>query len=494
MNPVSRRLLLSALLAGVLAGLWVARLTRDPGPGLSPDGMSYLGAAASLRAGHAPRVPFAQWFEADSTSRLRDYPPGFPAAIALLSARSTLEQGGRRVEIVAGAASAALGVLVVGSAATPVAGVITAVVLVVTPAFTEDHSIVLSEPLYLALLLGLVLLLLRPDSVLAPAFVCAAAVMTRYVGLSLAGGAALVMLWSPGPWRRRLTRAVVVSAPSLFVFVAWNHWAGGAREYGWKPGFMQTLSQGWDTVQAWLAPSVAPGAPRVVLAMAVLALLAIALWSARNRVVAVCATLALAFSGLMVFSRLFADEAIIFDNRLLTPLLACLVIALGAALPTLWLRARSPARLAATVAFLVWLAGDLALVRQQVRELDDDGWGYASRDWQHGDLAGWLRGDGARYALFSDNGPAVYSLVHRPSRTVPEEADTAAVASLGEWLGKQPSALIGFHDAYNPDEPHAGDFAARLGLRPAFTFDGGTVWLPAPQQQEHQHGQHQPGH
>src|SRR5438270_542387 len=45
--------------------------------------MSYLGAAGFVSEQRVPQVPFAQWDDDDSTSRLRDYPPGFPVVPSL---------------------------------------------------------------------------------------------------------------------------------------------------------------------------------------------------------------------------------------------------------------------------------------------------------------------------------------------------------------------------------------------------------------------------
>ena len=478
------RLLIAAVVCGLLTAAWVARLTRAPGPGLSPDGMSYLGAAATIAAHHAPRVPFSEWWDEDSTARLRDYPPGFPSAIALAAAGGSLEQGGRRVEIVAGGISAALVVLIVGGVTSPLAGVVTAGVLVLTPSFVEDHSIVLSEPLYLATLLLLLLALSRERvSAAGVAMLCVVGVMVRYVGVSLAGAAALLMLLEPGPWRRRIARAAIVSAPAAVVFVTWSHWAGGARQYGWKAGFGKTLAEGWDTVQGWLVPSVAPGRPRLALALAMIAGLAwLTVRAARDaaiplaRVLRAAAILAACFAAMMIVSRLVADDAIVFDDRLLTPLLAVGVAVVAASLVMQWRRGGAAIRGVLVVLGLLWLAGDLWLVAGQVRELDEDGWGYASLDWQRSDLAQWLRTDGRAYTLYSDNPPSVYSLVHRPSRLIPDSTDPGTLANFSRIARAPRVALIGFKDPYTPENPRASFYAQQLGLHEIFSSEEGTVW------------------
>jgi hypothetical protein len=115
-----------------------------------------------------------------------------------------------------------------------------------------------------------------------------------------------------------------------------------------------------------------------------------------------------------------------------------------------------------------------------VRELEDlavDGWGYASADWIGSDLAKWLLADGIRYELYSDHAPALNSLAHRTSRSLPDSTDAETVRGLAEVLGARPSAVIAFRE---PDARATGeDFARLLKLREvARTPEGAVFVLP----------------
>ena len=70
-----------AVLLGILAFTLVLVVTDPPGPGLDPDAMQYMGAAESLAAQGAYRIPSATWTSGDNTSPLAviDVVPGSPA-------------------------------------------------------------------------------------------------------------------------------------------------------------------------------------------------------------------------------------------------------------------------------------------------------------------------------------------------------------------------------------------------------------------------------
>ncbi len=418
--------------------------------------MSYIGAARAIAGGRAPRVPFADWNDEDSTSRLKDYPPGFPALIAAF-------RGGRQVEIASAAA--------LGFATVMAAGPVAALVFIATPAFISDYSIVLSEPPFLAILATVLGLLVFDAPAWVVGIACAAGVMVRYVGLFLAGAA---VLWY---WKRPL-KAAMASVPALVVFVAWGRWAGSVREYGLKPHFFSTLGEGAVTVQTWLAPWTESELPRLLLALAMLVLIAIAVKRAPpSRLRRAAGLLAVCFAGMMLVSRIYADDAIVFDDRLLSPLLLLGIVIVASACVDLWPRLTQGRRALMVVLGAMWLAGTIALDVPLVEDLLADGWGYASVDWQSSEIAQWLHGDGRHYVLFSDNPSATYSLIQRPSRVVPDSTTPAIMAEFAAVLRAHPSALIGYASPYSPDDPRAGFFARRLGLVEVLRSDEASVWV-----------------
>src|SRR5262245_51874188 len=171
-----------ALALGIAAAGGALWSMRPPGPGLDPDSMSYLAAADSLNRAGDLRVPFAEWSSRDSTERLRDFAPGFSVAIAALETASvSSERGATWVEAASAFATVAGSTLLVSAATTPAVGAAAAVAVLVTPALVEDHTIVLSEPLFLALLVTMLALAAaeRPRAS-ALGVVAAAAVLVRY--------------------------------------------------------------------------------------------------------------------------------------------------------------------------------------------------------------------------------------------------------------------------------------------------------------------------
>jgi hypothetical protein len=456
--------------------------------------MSYLAAADSLARAGELRVPFAEWSSRDSTARLRDFAPGFSVAIAALeTARVSSERSATWVEAASAFTTVAGSTLVVSAATTPTVGAAAAVAVLATPALVQDHTIVLSEPLFLALLVA-VIALAAVERPRASAFglVAAAAVMVRYAGLSLVlAAAARAALGAATRWRRLLA-AALAAAPGLLAFVLWNRWAGGVREYGWKGDFGTTLLEGWGTLQEWLVPGAPPSRARAGLAVAALAAL---VWlvargarmargasPAAFRLLAAAGIVAASYVALLTFSRLFADAAIPFDNRIVSPLFLVATLAAATAIGVQWGTMQRGLRTAVVIAAGLWCVASARVTLRELRDLRVDGWGYASAQWIGSDLGKWLLTDGARYELFSDNPPSLYSLTHRSSRSLPESIDPQTVRRLAEILRDRPSAVIAFQEPDAAPGARGEDFARRLMLQQVFRAADGTVFvLPSAQ-------------
>src|SRR5579862_7829665 len=147
MNWGATRQSLTGLTLGALAFALVLLGTRPPGPGLYGDSAGYLGAAESLVHAGTLRVPFASYVSADSTSPLRQWPPGFSMAIAAPMALGIPAVASARLVIAASAAvTVALTVWLLGAAW----GALAALVLGLTASVVSVHLDVLSEPLFIA--------------------------------------------------------------------------------------------------------------------------------------------------------------------------------------------------------------------------------------------------------------------------------------------------------------------------------------------------------
>jgi hypothetical protein len=169
---------------------------------------------------------------------------------------------------------------VTGAAA---AGVLAAVVVIVTPILSWMHLLLLSEPLYMALLaVTLALLTFRPDRPLAVGVVVAAGAVVRYAGVGVTAACALWMLLRPGRPAERLRRAFLAGLPTVLALgvVALSRGSdeGVVRRVGVYGSLAQNLAQGLSTLRSWLiTTSAIPAAQRWALTALALSALAVLL-------------------------------------------------------------------------------------------------------------------------------------------------------------------------------------------------------------------------
>jgi hypothetical protein len=479
------RVVLSTLFAGAAfaAVLWI---TRPPGPGLDPDAMSYLGAAQSFAQSGRFRIPAGSWESPDPTSALSHFPPGFSFVLAGPVALGADPIGAARVvEAVAAAATTAVATWLAASAAGVLGGALAGVFLLVTPAVALDHSRVLSEPLFLALsVLALLLMVRAPDRPLGYGSAAALASLVRYAGVAVSGAAALWALARPGPVRRRLAGAALALAPTALLQGAWtlrtHAQAASLRSFGLKGDLGPTLSEGWRTLTEWLAPGIAHPLLGPVVALAVIALVAVVIGRAfgRERPFLLAAGLVSAcYAGVVLFSRLFADEGIPLDDRLLSPLFLLVSLGLAVAAASLWSASRSAMRWPAACALVVWMAASGWRTAAEVAEARDGGWGYGSVDWRTSDLVRWLRAEGASYALFSNNPADVWFATGRRSWNLPETSDPDSVAAFGAVLRQRHGVVIGFEDPLE-EMVRPEELSGLLALPIIARLDGAAVWGP----------------
>jgi hypothetical protein len=249
-------------LLGIVAFALVLEITDPPGPGLTPDALSYLGSAESLVRRGELRVPSAPWWDTDSTVALTRFPPGYPMAIAVAT-RAGLEpvQSARLVGALAAFVTSLVLVLLVSDATIPLVGLLFGVALLAMPAVNEVHVYVLSEPLFLALTaLTLSAMVRRPQRGLLAGLAAALAVLVRYAGVSLVVAAALWRVRHPGLIRDRVRGALAALAPGLVVQTLWVLRTRrvapteSIRDFAVYGDIGGTLAQGLGTVLSWLVP------------------------------------------------------------------------------------------------------------------------------------------------------------------------------------------------------------------------------------------------
>lgn len=487
------------LTLGLLAGLYSFWLTAVT-PGLEPDSMSYLGAAESLVRHGALRVPWTHWPEADSTSPLSDFPPAFPIAIAVpLAAGVPQVQAARWVMLLGFAVAVGVVAALIADAAGVAAAVLMTGLVLATPAVVGINTIVMSEPLFLAVLALMVHQMVTvPERAWRYGVLAGIGALVRYAGVALIGAAGL---WAgafgrPGDWRSRLRRAAAAAVPGIALQALWvlrTDLEGGDTPHtslDFYGGLWHTVRGGLGTVCGWLVPAVSPGPARNAIALVIAALL-VALWrsavrprpaapSGPRRLLAAVGLVVACYVAVMVYSRLMVGRDIEFDARILTPVFVLAAAGVAVAVGACWQSWTGVSRLVTGALVAGWLAlalrADTAAIGAQL----EAGYGYEAPDWQASDFARWLRseGGGKRFQFFTNDPAAVFFLTGRPARLLPDGLDAETVRAFADVIRARHGAVLGFESAFDPVAPPES-LAARLGLREAIRFDYGVAWIPA---------------
>ncbi len=492
---IARYAVTAALAIG--AAVSVLYATAPHGPGLDPDAMSYVGAGASLAQTGRLRIPSADWWERDSTSALAQFPAGLPIAIAVaIRAGETPVAAGRVVQAAAAAALVVIVVLLLDATAGTPAGALAALLLVAMPALAGDYVRVLSEPLFLICLVGtLAAMVRRPERPVLAGIGGALGELVRYAGISVGVAAVLWAFGRSGPWRLRVERALEAALPVVALHTWWavRLHALGVRAPSagrLQRGVPAELRAGLRTIAGWLAPALAGGAVRwlvAVLALAAAVWLLRRTWKrmprdaragGRRRLFAASGLLALCYAAVLLFSRAYVGGGIPFDARILSPLFVLAVVVLAVALRIRWPAWSAGMRTAVAATVAAWAAAGMIGTSALVADLRSDGWGYSRAQWQPSPEQEWLLTTGRRYVLFSNNPMLVYFLSGRPSRELPDTADARELGDFGSTLEETGGALIGFDEGYRRMEP-AEFLAVVLRLRPIARFEHMLVWVPA---------------
>ncbi len=493
-----------ALAFGAAAFCLALVITGPLGPGLDPDSMSYVSAARSLVQRGQLLVPDDDWQSPDSTTALAHFPPGLPAALAVpVALGMPAEQGARLVNAASAFVTVAVVVWLVSGAVGVPAGVAAGITILVTPAIAMVHESILSEPLFLALLVLLVALMARaPRHPLLAGVVAAAASLVRYAGVSAIAAAALWWLALPGNSGRRARAAVLAALPGVVAQALWvlrtTHVNGGGsiRQISMYGQLGSTVREGANTVAAWLAPLLdgawrAAAAVAVLVAIVVLIVLAARrLWTAAllekmtltesraARLLAALALLATMYVGLVVASRLFADPGIPLDQRLLVPLILIVETGVIVALAVEWRAWRGVRvwlRALAAATLLAWWGASLSTTVDDASYALDTGNDYADASWRGSPLIAWVRAHADGRPLVTNFPTALYFHADRMARVPPEQTDARTLQAFADTLARRHALLVIF-DRTSEFVPSTDSFMRKLPLTLVARENDGSVW------------------
>ncbi len=503
------KILFPAILLGLAAFSGVIDLTSPPGPSLDPDALAYLGAGTSLAHGDGLRVPSAAWNSADTTAPLVHFPPAFPAAIAVgVAAGSTPINSARFVEATAAAVTIVALLLAANAAGGVIAALTVAGIVFATPAMIIVHAGILSEPLFLALLVLFTWQLAREKRgaditrTVTLGALAAAATLVRYAGIALVIAVVFEAMWTvSGPllaaWRERVRRgfeAGIVPAVALALWMITRPHHEGAekiREVGiYTAGFGDTIIAGFNTAARWLAPGLDEGSARTLAAIAVaiagFTLVFRTVRAARKgilpanelRLYRASAIVLFSYAAVVTASRLLADPGIPFDERILSPVLVLTALRVGVAAASFWRTAivnhRDVVLLTmGLVASWIWASSDVSL--GWIRDYHTEGGDLAGHAWTASQLTAWAAKAPAGTRLYSNWPAAIWFATSRATSELPADLDSATAKEFGAKLAREHGAMLAFNvraEDYAPPD----SLAALAGLVAVERWPDGTVW------------------
>jgi hypothetical protein len=230
------------------------------------DWLKYLEAARGLIAGRGLSQPDG-W---GGYQPFAHFPPLFPFFVAGLAKMtgSSVETSVRILNAwLLGVSSLLAWQVARGANASPLVCAFAAVYVMGHPLFIQIHSEVLSEPLFICLLLALCISfqmvagLCTYRLVTVAGTLAAALCLTRYLGLAILPAAALFIALAARNQGKSIGRFIVVFlAIATLPLILWsvrNQLVIGhmsTRNFGWHPPTWEVICGGWRAVMYWLAP------------------------------------------------------------------------------------------------------------------------------------------------------------------------------------------------------------------------------------------------
>lgn len=478
----------------VAVGVALLAVTRL-GATATPDSAFYVGVARSLVGGDGFVAP-------PGTQPLAGFPPLFPLVLGGigLTGIDPLTAAAWLNPLLAGAIVLLVSV-VLARRLTLAAGLAGGLLVAANLDLLVIGSSVLSEPLFLLLGLGSLVVLARHFARPRPALLAvsvalvAGACLTRYVGVAVVATGVLGLLHA-----RRLREATIFAVGGLAPVVAWAAFAGGVN----RPLALHGIDErdlliGAAGLSRWVLPLDVPLPARagaVIFFLVLVGALAVLLWRrspttpadggpsdggpVRDPLPVLVATFAGIYAGVLVVYRLVLDASARFDGRALVPLAVLAVPGTVAVVVTAgrrWPRARWGLLAASCVVGGLQLAQAAVWVAGGLGDVSVDRRGYTAEAWRRSTVVAALADLPPSAPVYSNGVDAVFLLTGRRTAPLPAKMDYLTGrrnASFGRQLeeagataGRRGGAIVHFSAirARRRLMPAAGELEARLRLR-----------------------------
>ena len=444
--------------------------------GLTVDGAEYVHAADSIATGHGVTVPYVGPDEPypahprpDQRTLVTHFAPLYPASLAVLVKLGLTPTQAARAEgvalLVAFVALLAAAMALAGRTGRRAV----VVALALSPPVIVAFAMAWSEPLFLVLLLGALCAMFQlhrarsPRAEILLVALCALAPLARYLGLSVAMGACLLVSSGRLPVRSKRTMTIACALAGVVPTVAWQAYVHGraTTDSGWGvhlPGWADWSSAlgvvgGWlvdiptafeHGVPAWIGAVVLAAAGAIVLRLRRRSMSIAA--SATPATVA-CVTVGACYLLVLVGARSVFDANIDFDSRQLATLYVLGVLAVA----TSNLAFARVARLA-LAAFVAVVAARTTVTTLQFpgSELS----GFTADRWRHSPALAALRSNGCGGIVLTNAPDPVHLYTSCRTMKLPPEQNIyrdavndrygAQLDQLARFVADHPTSVVFF--------------------------------------------------
>lgn len=397
----------------VVLGLGAVLAAGAKGLYVSPDAVFYVGTARNWLGGHGFTPP-------PGVPPLEHFPPAFTVVLAGLGKLGVDPLAGARVVNALAFAGAVLlvGLVVRGRTGSAPAALVAAVLTAAGVDLLALSSSALSEPLFILLALGGLVVLAaymerpRPALLGGACVLVSAAFLTRYVGVALVVAGVAVLLW-----RRRWVAAGVFGATTVAPVALWLLWAdsgAGDRSVAWHLFGADYLGQAVRPLARWVVPWPGPPAGFVLAVVLVAAGVAVARRVPGTPLTWLLAAFTVAYLVVLLANRTLTDATGRLDARFLAPLH---VVAIVVAVPALY-RLKRPALYVAGALVAAQVAGALAWTAGGLTDDSIRRRGYTAGALERSSVMAF---DGQ--PLYTNAPDAVFFVAGRPALAIPAEKD-----------------------------------------------------------------------
>ncbi|MDK1028916.1 MAG: hypothetical protein QGD88_07590 [Anaerolineae bacterium] len=307
------------------------------------------------------------------------------------------------------------------------------------------HAFVISEPLFIFLLIISLIILDRffeheSKSLLFLAGLSTGlAILTRYLGLTLLATIIVLLFLRLSTWRKKFLAITIYLSSALPLFIAWvvrNKLLTGIatdRGIGWHPISIDNIRLGISNFSSWIFPITLVSFKNyqvggVILSFIYLALL---IWVIRlgvkfyfkpnqslqnNTIAYATAVFALIYTLSLIASISFFDGTTKLQDRFLAPIYVSFLVLLTAFSAWLWMNIPTiKVRVFNSIMIILLFTSFSTQYFQIVDTLHQSGLGYASARYQKSPVAAHIRQLPEKIKIYTNSPPAVYSSTDRPS-------------------------------------------------------------------------------